>query len=261
MNEFFEYELGTKMAARSAASSTSMVFRDQDSADFFTPPAATKGMLRTLYSAPEEEFSWIPAFTAELVLYDAGSLVSVGRPRHINSAAGWVLGNDILRSNVFNFAVPFHQDFSIVPRSTTAAVPEPIVANWRAIYRSSFSESTYLRLLHLAGLGENWNGPGSRPLTSISIGRFLEFWQGVSSQAAEPELVLTVSGTLQAEWHKNSTHFLEIDFAADKHETCYFALFDGRRATIEGSAKLDDIIEICSSHRNGVALGWRADDA
>ena len=253
------------------------------------------GMLQTQYSAPEEGFFWIPAFTTELVLYDAGSLVSVGRPRHINSAttvplafielpagktlvvptsiqnivslpadydaAGWVLGNDILRSNVSNFAVPFHQDFSIVPRSTTGAVPEPIVANWRAIYRSSFSESTYLRLLHLAGLGENWNGPGSRPLTSISIGRFLEFWQGVSSQAAEPELVLTVSGTLQAEWHKNSTHFLEIDFAADKHEICYFALFDGRRATIEGSAKLDDIIEICSSHRNGVALGWRADDA
>ena len=140
-------------------------------------------------------------------------------------------------------------------------MPDTIVANWRAIYNSSFSDSTYRRLLHLAGMGENWNGADSRPMAPASLKRFLDFWRQVSDQASEPELVLTKSGTLQAEWYKDSTHLLEIDFALDWNETCYFGLFDGRRAIIEGSGKLDDVVQICKAHRKGLALGWGGESA
>lgn len=292
MYEVFKNDISKKSAQTSAVSSTSIVFQHLESGDVFPWIEAEESSL-SRRSLSAEGFFWIPALNSEKVLHNASNLQAVptttftsaaiaarslavvvpsGKALGVpigarNTSKFFVdrfsierdLGKESLRTQVSNSSAGFGQDFSFNPPARTGALPEAIVANWWAIYRSSFSESTYLRLLHLAGLSEGWNGPDSRSLMPISLGRFLSFWQRVLAQAKEPELVLTVSGTLQAEWHKNSTHFLEIDFSADKRETCYFALSDGPRATIEGRAKLDDLVELCSAHRDGVALGWQAD--
>ncbi len=173
----------------------------------------------------------------------------------------WHRSRDVFRSGISDTVLRVRPAAPYIDRSATGAVPETILTNWRALNKSSFSDATYRRLLHLASMGQNWAGADSLPLAPASLGRFLEFWQGVSDQAIEPEFVLTLRGTLQAEWCKDSTHLLEIDFAIDKNETCYFGLFDGRRATIEGGGKIDDVVHLCMAYRKGVALRWGEDSA
>jgi hypothetical protein len=138
----------------------------------------------------------------------------------------------------------------------TTVLPTAISSNWNDLAGGGLSEKIYQRLLELAGLTAGWNGSGSLGMNASSLWSFIAFWKQVRQFSAEPELVLTPSGHLQAEWSKNSKHCLEIDFRGSG-ENSYFALIDGRKAVIEGAASIKEIFKIITSYQDGVALTWQ----
>ncbi len=138
----------------------------------------------------------------------------------------------------------------------TTVLPTAISSNWNDLAGGGLSEKIYQRLLELAGLTAGWNGSGSLGMNASSLWSFIAFWKQVRQFSVEPELVLTPSGHLQAEWSKNSKHCLEIDFRGSG-ENSYFALIDGRKAVIEGASSIKEILRIITSYQNGVALTWQ----
>ena len=137
------------------------------------------------------------------------------------------------------------------------SVPSAITSNWNDLAGGGLSEKIYQRLLELAGLTAGWNGSGSLGMNASSLWSFIAFWKQIRQFSAEPELVLTPSGHVQAEWSKNNKHYLEIDFRSSNGENSYFALIDGRKAVIEGAASIKEILSIITSYQNGVALTWQ----
>jgi hypothetical protein len=129
-----------------------------------------------------------------------------------------------------------------------------VLANWREITKSGLPEQSYKKVLHLANKAPDWNGPGSLPLDAASLATFLDFWGTVRNIAAEPDLVLTPGGNLQAEWYSSSRRFLEIDFRG-KGKRSFIGLFDGG-TVIEGAAPVEELTQIVLNHRNGRALSW-----
>jgi len=138
----------------------------------------------------------------------------------------------------------------------TTVLPTAISSNWNDLAGGGLSEKIYQRLLELAGLTAGWNGAGSLGMNASSLWSFIAFWKQVGQFSVEPDLVLTPSGHLQAEWSKNSMRCLEIDFRGSG-ENSYFALIDGRRAVIEGGSSIKEILRIITSYRDGVALTWQ----
>lgn len=295
MYDLLNNEVGTRLRVRSAVSNTSAIIHhpepigaslERDDADLLVQTqfdVAASGFFSTpVHAAGFADYNVdFPIFTAPVDYVIAGSTaanVSIASAATSTMAfrsdikdvayffpkpipAIWYSGQAHVASNVIGFPASRYGNIAHVSQARTGTIPHAIVANWRAIYKSSFTDLTYLRLLHLAGLSENWNGENSQPLAPVSLERFLEFWWTVLQQAVEPELVLTNRGSLQAEWFKNSTHFFEIEFTADAGGTCYFALFDGRHTTIEGKTNLSGVLEICKLHRSGVALHWGPNNA
>jgi hypothetical protein len=138
----------------------------------------------------------------------------------------------------------------------TSALPEAISVNWRNLAGGGLSEKTYRRLLELASLPKGWNGRGSLSMNASSLWSFIAFWKQISQLSVEPDLVLTPNGCVQAEWGKDSRHYLEIDFRGSR-ENSFFALADGRRTVIEGATSLREILRIIKSYKNAVALTWQ----
>lgn len=137
----------------------------------------------------------------------------------------------------------------------TTVLPNAISSNWNDLARGGLSERIYQRLLELAGLPAGWNGPGSLGMNASSLWSFIAFWKQVRQISTDPELVLTPSGYVQAEWSKDNRHYLEIDFRG-AIENSYFALVDGRKTLIEGAAPLQEVLAIINSHKHGTALKW-----
>jgi hypothetical protein len=138
----------------------------------------------------------------------------------------------------------------------TASLPSAIASNWNDLAKGGLSEGIYQRLLELAILTAGWNGPGSLGMNASSLWSFVKTWKQIRKFCTEPELVLTPSGNIQAEWSKSRRHHLEMDFRASG-ENSYFALIDGTRAVIDGVASLKEILRIILSYRNGLALTWK----
>lgn len=137
---------------------------------------------------------------------------------------------------------------------TTDTMPDAIRANWYELAISRLSVEAFARLNFLANRQAGWRGPGSMALSGASLSKFLRFWATVRSVAAEPELMLTPLGTLQAEWFKNHKQFLEIEFG-QTDEGSNFGLID-RKTRLEGKAKPGEVIQLLKSYRAGIAITW-----
>lgn len=136
----------------------------------------------------------------------------------------------------------------------TDTMPDAIRANWYELAISKLSVEAFARLNLLANKQAGWRGPGAMALSGASLSKFLRFWATVRSVAAEPELMLTPMGTLQAEWFKNHKQFLEIEFG-QTDEGSNFGLID-RKTRLEGNAKPSELIQILKSYRAGIAMTW-----
>jgi len=121
---------------------------------------------------------------------------------------------------------------------TTETIPDAIRQNWQIMANAELSEQSYLFISHLARKPWGWRGPGSRSLRTGSLANFLSFWSGVKEEAVEPDFVLTPNGNLQAEWYKDNSHFVELEFRPD-HQI-FFGLFDGK-LVLEGQAKAAEV--------------------
>lgn len=139
---------------------------------------------------------------------------------------------------------------------STNVLPGAISSNWNGLADGGLSERTYQRLLELASLPAGWNGTGSLGMDASSLWSFIAFWREIKQISIDPELVLTPSGHIQAEWYKDNKHFLEIDFRGNKDKS-YFALIDGRKAEFEGATSTIEIINFIKSYKNSIALTWR----
>jgi len=157
---------------------------------------------------------------------------------------------------------PRVQEYPFVRSSghPTTVLPSAISSNWNDLAGGGLSEKTYQRLLELAGLSAGWNGPGSLGMNASSLWSFIAFWKQVRQISRDPELVLTPSGYVQAEWRKNDRHYLEIDFRG-AIENSYFALVDSRKTLIEGAAPLQEVLNIIKAHKNGSALTWHYEES
>ena len=91
-------------------------------------------------------------------------------------------------------------------------------------------------------------------LSGVSVSKFLLFWAAVRAVAAEPELMLTPTGTLQAEWFKNHKQFLEVEFS-QSDESSNFGLID-RQTRLEGKTRPNELIQLLKGYRDGIALTW-----
>jgi len=121
---------------------------------------------------------------------------------------------------------------------STEVVPDAIFQNWQALANAKLSEKSYLFLFHLARKSWGWRGAGSHPLRSGSLANFLAFWSKAREESVEPDFVLTPNGNLQAEWYKDNSHFVELEFQSD-HQIL-FGLFDGK-SVIEGREKAAEV--------------------
>lgn len=137
---------------------------------------------------------------------------------------------------------------------TTDTIPDAIRANWHELAISRLSAEAFARLNFLANRQAGWRGPGSMALSGVSVSKFLRFWTTVRAVAAEPELMLTPMGTLQAEWFKNHRQFLEIEFS-QMDESSNFGLID-RQTRLEGKARPSELIQLLKGYRDGIALTW-----
>jgi hypothetical protein len=108
----------------------------------------------------------------------------------------------------------------------TASLPGAIQQNWMRLARSGIRQEAYERLLAFAAAPSVTTAVDTRPLHAQSLRYFLDFWEMVKGKAREPDLVLSPSGTLQAEWHLNWRKHLEIEFCEDGR--AHFGLFSGK---------------------------------
>ena len=138
--------------------------------------------------------------------------------------------------------------------TSTDTMPDAIRANWYELAISRLSVDAFARLNFLATKQAGWRGPGSMALKGDSVSKFLRFWSAVRADAAEPELMLTPMGTLQAEWFKNHKQFLEIEFS-QSDESSNFGLID-RQTRLEGKARPSELIQLLKGYRDGIALTW-----
>jgi len=130
--------------------------------------------------------------------------------------------------------------------SQTMSMPTSILANWNEIAEADFTVSLYMHLVRLAKKPAGWRGPGSLPLQSSSVRKFLAFWKEVRDDAVEPEVALAPDGTLHAEWYRSDRQRLDIRFADSK---LFFGLFD-RGRVIEGADDLLISALILKSHQS-----------
>ena len=139
----------------------------------------------------------------------------------------------------------------------TSTLTDALRVNWPALAKSGLSDVTFERLLLLASKQEGWRGEGSRALRGASIAKFLRFWAIVRGFAREPELMLTPTGMLQAEWFKTYRQFLEVAFHDGENDSLSFGIVD-RSHRLEGIVSQDQLVTILREYRDGKVLQWGA---
>lgn len=107
---------------------------------------------------------------------------------------------------------------------SVSTIPDPIRANWDALRRSGLSEEGFNTILTTAINRVLKQPSGLGPIDTDSLRSFLEFWGHIKAFASEPEISFNPRGLLQAEWHKNDSNFLIIEFRQDG--TLFFSLWD-----------------------------------
>lgn len=144
---------------------------------------------------------------------------------------------------------------SLSDQAQTVTIAPALRANWFELSRSALSGEAFERLRKLADKPNGWRGPKSKALSASSLAKFLKFWFELRDIAAEPELMLTPRGTLQAEWYHSHVHFLEIEFDS-RRMVGSFGLIDGRTRLEGGAMGLNEILRTIKNYRQGIAFNW-----
>lgn len=129
-------------------------------------------------------------------------------------------------------------------RSATATLPQSILMNWPDILQSGISPKLFDRIVRIALQPAGWSGPGSKSMRAESLKLFLTFWGAVRNEAAEPELALTASGSLQAEWFKSDRQRLDVTFAEPR---LIFGLF-ATNSIVEGADSPTTVVPLLKGH-------------
>lgn len=129
--------------------------------------------------------------------------------------------------NVEN-ARPVRLGLNLTPSSTIALTSPPWI------------NSVVQRIDHLLGLPDNWDREGALPLQyEIAMDALSFLLERVYHETPAPQIVPTVTGGLQLEWHTGGCD-LEIVFAVDLRPTFYYVAADG--CEIEGDAMRKEAI-------------------
>jgi hypothetical protein len=130
-------------------------------------------------------------------------------------------------------------------------MPASLLALWTRIARANMSVSMFEKILRIASQPVGWQGRGSRELQSASLKGFLDFWDVVRSDAAEPDLSLVPDGSLLAEWFQSERQRLDVRFV---NNLVLFGLFANNRI-LEGAEQLPTVVQILKSHQSK-PLAW-----
>ncbi len=107
---------------------------------------------------------------------------------------------------------------------SVSTIPDPIRANWDALRHSGLSEECFNTIVTTAINRGPTQPSGLGPIETDSLRSFLEFWSHIKAFAAEPEISFNPKGLVQAEWYKNNSNFLIIEFR--ENGTLFFSLWD-----------------------------------
>lgn len=130
------------------------------------------------------------------------------------------------------------------PRSNASgapAMPAAVADNWNKLAAAPISPRLFRDIVRFAMRTDGWRGSGSLALSGRSVGSFVDFCTAFGGVAVEPDLALTASGGLQAQWHKSRRHVLDLTFDADGK--VYFGLFKGQ-GILEGVDTVDAVVNI-----------------
>lgn len=133
----------------------------------------------------------------------------------LSSATNWVPGARAASEAAFDSA---HAELSV------STIPDPIRANWDALRHSRLSEECFNTIVTTAVNRVPKHPSRLDPIDTDSLRSFLEFWSHIEVFATEPEISFNPRGLVQAEWYKNNSNFLIIEFREDG--TLFFSLWD-----------------------------------
>jgi hypothetical protein len=110
----------------------------------------------------------------------------------------------------------------------------------------------YGRLVKLASASDGWAGPNSKALNAAAISRFLNFWQLVKTESAEPSLTLAPDGSLMAEWFKSERQRLDVRYSL---RGVIFGLVSPKNI-LEGAESAETVATILKLHPQK-PLSWQ----
>lgn len=126
-----------------------------------------------------------------------------------------------------------------VPQAVQAdsgqVVPYVILSCWDALRKSGLSRETFKTLMSTAIRRETTGETRYDQISGGSLRAFLTFWGDLSSFRAEPEISVSPKGCMQAEWLKDDSSHLVMEFQPSG--VMFFSLWlDGE--PIEGFKKI-----------------------
>ncbi len=107
-------------------------------------------------------------------------------------------------------ATRFYQPAQPIVRSDV--IPPAVAVCWFLLCQSRLSEDTFNLLVSAASSRVTRSAEGLGLLNARSLAIFLHFWIAVRIQSAEPEIVISPKGNIQAEWTKDENDFLVLEF-------------------------------------------------
>jgi hypothetical protein len=92
------------------------------------------------------------------------------------------------------------------------------------------------------------------PLHSLSLRNFLSFWRLIKDKAHEPEIVLCANGNIQAEWYRNESNALFIEFCDKEKKTIFSFMNEDKQS--DGLEDLDNLSRMFLSRKNNIPFFW-----
>lgn len=120
-------------------------------------------------------------------------------------------------------------------------VPYVILSCWDALRKSCLSRETFKTLMATAIRRETTGKTRYDQISGGSLRAFITFWGDISSFRSEPEISVSPKGCVQAEWLKDDSSHLVMEF--QPNGVIFFSLWlDGE--PIEGFRKFDKRSEL-----------------
>ncbi len=98
------------------------------------------------------------------------------------------------------------------PIAQSGVIPHAVAVCWFLLRQSRLSEEAFNHLVSAASNRMTRSAEGLGLLDARSLAIFLHFWITVRIQSAEPEIVISPKGNIQAEWTKDENDFLVLEF-------------------------------------------------